>query len=171
MRHWMSTRRSGCGGGSIGSIRFGSGGMCASRMIGCGLYTASPALRRRPRAFRGRRHDLEGKPGAGNPHARFDERGTGNAVKGAGLRPGAKATDKPPDPKTGAPAPDSTGGGGDDVQLKSGYRHLCTVRFAAFVLLYPQRQAHLFSYCGSTPATAKLDRLSNSIIVQAALAA
>ena len=69
-----------------------------SRMIGCGLYTASPALRRRPRAFRGRRHDLEGKPGAGNPHARFDERGTGNAVKGAGLRPGAKATDKPPDP-------------------------------------------------------------------------
>ena len=27
---------------------------------------------------------------------------------GAGLRPGAKATELPPDPYTGAPAPDST---------------------------------------------------------------
>ena len=55
-----------------------------------------------------RRHDPVGKPDAGNPHVRFDERGTGNAARGAGLRPGAKATDMPPDPKAGAPAPDST---------------------------------------------------------------
>ena len=27
------------------------------------------------KAFRGRRHDLVREPGAGNPHARFDERG------------------------------------------------------------------------------------------------
>ena len=53
-------------------------------------------------------HDPTGEPGAGNPHAGFGERGTGNAAMGAGLRPGAKATDKPPDPKAGAPAPDST---------------------------------------------------------------
>ena len=53
-------------------------------------------------------HDPTGEPGAGNPHAGFGERGTGNAAMGAGLRPGAKATDKPPDPKTGAPAHDST---------------------------------------------------------------
>ena len=42
------------------------------------------------------------------PDVGFGERGTGNAAMGAGLRPGAKATDKPPDPKAGAPAPDST---------------------------------------------------------------
>ena len=53
-------------------------------------------------------HDPTGEPGAGNPHAGFGERGTGNAAMGAGLRPGAKATDKPPDPNAGAPAPDST---------------------------------------------------------------
>ena len=60
------------------------------------------------RAFRGRRHDLVRKPDAGNPHVRFDERGPGNAVMRAGLRPGAKAPESPPDSKTGAPAPDST---------------------------------------------------------------
>ena len=32
-----------------------------------------------------RKRDLVGKPDAGNPHVRFDERGTGNAVKGAEL--------------------------------------------------------------------------------------
>ena len=37
----------------------------------------------RPYHTRGR--DLVGKPDAGNPHVRFDERGTGNAVKGADL--------------------------------------------------------------------------------------
>ena len=57
-------------------------------------------------------HDPTGEPGAGNPHAGFGERGPGNAAMGAGLRPGAKATDKPPDPKAGAPAPDSTDAGG-----------------------------------------------------------
>ena len=51
------------------------------------------------RAFRVRRHDLVRKPDAGKPHVRFDERGSGNAVMGGGLRPGAKA---------GGPAPDST---------------------------------------------------------------
>ena len=50
-------------------------------------------------------HDPTGEPGAGNPHAGFGERGTGNAAMGAGLRPGAKATEKPPDPKAGAPSP------------------------------------------------------------------
>ena len=40
-------------------------------------------------------------------HVRFDERGTGNAVKEVGLRPRAKATEQPPNPNSGAPAPDS----------------------------------------------------------------
>ena len=53
-------------------------------------------------------HDPTGEPGAGNRHAGFGERGTGNAAKGAGLRPEAKAAEQPPDPKAGAPAPDST---------------------------------------------------------------
>ena len=53
-------------------------------------------------------HDLVRKPDAGNPHVRFDERGTGNEAMGAGLRTGAKATEQPPDPKVSAPAPDST---------------------------------------------------------------
>ncbi len=60
------------------------------------------------RAFRGRQHDLVRKPDALVAHVRFDERGTGNAVMGVGLRPGAKATEPPPHPNTGAPAPDST---------------------------------------------------------------
>ena len=36
---------------------------------------ALPALRSERRVFRGRRHDLVREPGAGKPHARFDERG------------------------------------------------------------------------------------------------
>ena len=35
------------------------------------------------RPYHTRKRDLVGKPDAGNPHVRFDERGTGNAVKGA----------------------------------------------------------------------------------------
>ena len=50
-----------------------------------------------------------GKPKAGKPHVRFEE-GVGNAATGAGLRPGAKAPDKPPDPNTGAPVLDTTPG-------------------------------------------------------------
>ncbi len=53
-------------------------------------------------------HDPTGEPGAGNRHAGFGERGTGNVAKGAGLRPVAKAPELPPDPTAGAPAPDST---------------------------------------------------------------
>ena len=34
-----------------------------------------PALRSERHAFRGRTHDLVREPGAGKPHARFDERG------------------------------------------------------------------------------------------------
>ena len=49
-----------------------------------------------------------GKPSAGNRHAGFDEAGAGNVPRGAGLRPGAKAPDEPPDPTGGAPAPDPT---------------------------------------------------------------
>ena len=61
------------------------------------------------RPYHTRKRDLVGKPDAGNPHVRFDERGTGNAAKGAeNVGPERKATDKPPDPKAGAPAPDST---------------------------------------------------------------
>ena len=37
------------------------------------------------RPYHTRKRDLVGKPDAGNPHVRFDERGTGNAVKGAKL--------------------------------------------------------------------------------------
>ena len=54
-------------------------------------------------------HDPTGEPGAGNWHAGFGERGTGNAAMGVGLRPSAKAMALPPNPKAGAPAPDSTG--------------------------------------------------------------
>ena len=63
-------------------------------------------------------HDPTGEPGAGNRHAGFGERGTGNVAKGAGLRPVAKAPELPPDPTAGAPAPDSTGGQ-KDVDLTS----------------------------------------------------
>ena len=59
------------------------------------------------RPYHTRKRDLVGKPDAGNPHVRFDERGTGNAAKGVELRPGAKMTDKLPYPTAGAP-PDST---------------------------------------------------------------
>ena len=56
---------------------------------------ASTALRRRPRACRGRRHDLVGKPDAGNPHVRFDEQGCGNgAMAEAVASQHAKAGDK-----------------------------------------------------------------------------
>ena len=47
------------------------------------------------------------KPDAGDSHFRIDERRTGSAVRGAGPKPGAKATDKPPHFTAGAPAPDS----------------------------------------------------------------
>ena len=49
-----------------------------------------------------------GKPSAGNRPAGFDVAGAGNVLMGAGLRPGAKAPDEPPDPTGGAPAPDPT---------------------------------------------------------------
>ena len=61
--------------------------------------------RGKPWPFRARRHDLVRKPDAGNPHVRFDERGSGNGTKGDGLRPGAKATEQPPYPTVTAPAP------------------------------------------------------------------
>ena len=38
----------------------------------------------------------------------FDVAGAGNVLMGTGLRPGAKATEHPPDPTGGAPAPDPT---------------------------------------------------------------
>jgi hypothetical protein len=40
---------------------------------------------------------LARKPGTGKPYAGFDEAGVGNVTKRAGLRPRAKALDKPPD--------------------------------------------------------------------------
>ena len=52
-------------------------------------------LTRQTWPFRARRHDLVRKPDAGNPHVRFDERGSGNGTKGD-ARPGAKATEQPP---------------------------------------------------------------------------
>ena len=51
---------------------------------------------------------LAGKPGPGNLHAAFDVAGAGNVTRGAGLRPWAKALDKPPDPTVGAPVLDPT---------------------------------------------------------------
>ncbi len=75
-------------------------------------------------AFRGRRHDLVRKPDAGNPHVRFDERGLETVVTGAGLRPGAKTTDKPSDPKAGAPALDSTEPLGGERLVQQGHRGL-----------------------------------------------
>src|SRR5438270_11914836 len=49
-----------------------------------------------------------GKPGAGDPHAGFDVAGAGDVARGAGLRPGAKAMDEPPDPTVRAPVLDPT---------------------------------------------------------------
>src|SRR6058998_303494 len=49
-----------------------------------------------------------GKPGAGDPHAGFDEAGAGDVTMGAGLRPAAKAEDEPPDPTVRAPVLDPT---------------------------------------------------------------
>src|SRR3954470_7780574 len=49
-----------------------------------------------------------GKPGAGDPHAGFDEAGAGDVARGAGLRPEAKAEDEPPDPTVRAPVLDPT---------------------------------------------------------------
>ena len=51
-----------------------------------------------------------GEPDAGDPHVRFEVAGAGNAIRGAGLRSRAKATEKPPDPKVGAPVLDPTFG-------------------------------------------------------------
>ena len=53
---------------------------------------------------------LAGKPGTGKPYAGFDVAGAGNVTMGAGLRPRAKALDKPPDPTVGAPVLDPTVG-------------------------------------------------------------
>ena len=49
-----------------------------------------------------------GEPGAGEPHAGFDVAGAGDVTMGAGLRPEAKAADKPPDPTVRAPVLDPT---------------------------------------------------------------
>ena len=49
-----------------------------------------------------------GEPGAGDPHAGFDEAGAGDVTRGAGLRPRAKAMDEPPDPTVRAPVLDPT---------------------------------------------------------------
>ena len=49
-----------------------------------------------------------GKRSAGNLHAAFDVAGAGNVTRGAGLRPKAKALEKPPDPTVGAPVLDPT---------------------------------------------------------------
>ena len=81
---------------------------CVSRTLGCTTNTASLTCRDRLWAFRVRRHDLVRKPDGGELHVRFDERGSRNAVTGTALRPGAKATDLPPDPKAGALASYST---------------------------------------------------------------
>ena len=51
-----------------------------------------------------------GERSAGNPHAAFEVAGAGDVDRGAGLRPGAKATDEPPDPTSNAPALDPTDG-------------------------------------------------------------
>ena len=62
-------------------------------------------------AFRGRRHDLVGKPDAGDPHVRFDERGEETRLRcGMRHRRRAKAVGKQllPTPKAGAPLLDST---------------------------------------------------------------
>ena len=52
-----------------------------------------------------------GEPSAGKRHAGFDEAGAGDVIRGAGLRPRAKALDRPPDPTIGAPVLDPTGAG------------------------------------------------------------
>jgi hypothetical protein len=63
-----------------------------------------------------------GEPGAGEPHAGFDVAGAGDMTMGAGLRPEAKAADKPPDPTVRAPALDPTEeGGGDETRMVSRY--------------------------------------------------
>ena len=53
----------------------------------------------------------------------FDVAGAGNVLMGAGLRPGAKAPDEPPDPTGGAPAPDPTDvAGAGNVLMGAGLR-------------------------------------------------
>ena len=64
-----------------------------------------------------------GKPSAGNRHAGFDEAGAGNVPTGAGLRPGAKATEHPPDPTGGAPALDPTDERRLETEPRQGVRH------------------------------------------------
>ena len=49
-----------------------------------------------------------GKPGAGKRHAGFDEAGTGNVTRGAGLRSPVKMGELPPDTTVGAPVLDPT---------------------------------------------------------------
>ena len=93
---------------SVESTRRGRGDSCDTPKRGCAQITASCVSRGKPWPFRARRHDLVRKPDAGNPHVRFDERGSGNGTKGDGLRPGAKATEQPPYPTVTASAPDST---------------------------------------------------------------
>ena len=64
-----------------------------------------------------------GKPSAGNRHAGFDEAGAGNVPTGAGLRPGAKATENPPDPIGGAPVLDPTAERRLETESWRGVRH------------------------------------------------
>ena len=64
-----------------------------------------------------------GKPSAGNRHAGFDEAGAGNVPTGAGLRPGAKAPEEPPDPTGGAPALDPTDERRLETEPRRGVRH------------------------------------------------
>ena len=76
----------------------------------CRAAGRSPLGRRRRRA-------------APNRHAGFDEAGAGNVPTGAGLRPGAKAPDEPPDPTGGAPALDPTDERRLETELRRGVRH------------------------------------------------
>ena len=64
----------------------------------------------------------------------------GNAPMGAGLRPTAKAMDRPPDPKGTAPPPDSTARNADRAALIELGRFLAVIHFP---LTLPLRRALL----------------------------
>src|SRR5262249_3863930 len=74
----------------------------------------SPLLHAAPESDTSRRGHITlvakrtGERSAGDLHAAFEVAGAGDVVMGAGLRPGAKATEEPPDPTANAPALDPT---------------------------------------------------------------
>ena len=107
---WMLTCDIGCVDGYGTSTSAGDGPRSASPTSSSTARWDWCAWSRRPVTCRGRRHEVSERAGCGRTARPVRRAGAGNVTMGAGLRPGAKATESPPDPTVGAPVLDSTWG-------------------------------------------------------------